>query len=182
LQHRKASLMGKRHKELLELLDKSGASLYTLLTRLTLREETAEELMQELFIKLSNSRGFEKSVSRDAYARKTAINLAFDWRRKFRQKIRLNPEICKPVSNDSSPLSKLIQTEELEGVLDAIGKLNKSWRQALIMRYIQQLSYDDIAEQMEKTPHHVRALCSKALNHLRDTLGTNQKNTTEKEI
>jgi len=172
----------KRHKELLELLDKSGTSLYTLLTRLTLREETAEELMQELFIKLSNSRGFQKCHNHDAYARKTAINLAFDWRRKFRQKLQFTPEVCELVSNDSSPLSKLIQTEELEEILNAIGQLNRSWRQALVMRYIQQQSYDDIAEQMEKTPHHVRALCSKALNRLRDVLGTNQKNTTEKEI
>jgi RNA polymerase sigma factor (sigma-70 family) len=172
----------KRHKELLELLDKSGASLYKLLTRLTLREDIAEELMQELFIKLSNSRGFRKCISRDAYARKTAINLAFDWRRKFRHKLRLPSKIYEPVSNDSSALSKLIQTEELEEILDAIGQLNRTWRQALVMRYIQQLSYDDIAGQMEKTPHHARALCSKALNRLRDILGTNQKNTAKKEI
>jgi len=37
-----------RQKELFELLDKSGASLFALLTRLTLREDIAEELMQEL--------------------------------------------------------------------------------------------------------------------------------------
>jgi len=172
----------KRHKELLELLDRSGASLYTLLTRLTLREDIAEELMQELFIKLSNSRGFRKCTSRDAYARKAAINLAFDWRRKLRQKLQFPSEVCELVSNDASPLSKLIQTEELEEILDAIGRLNRLWRQALVMRYIQQQSYDDIAEQMEKTPHHARALCSKALNRLRDVLGANQKNTTEKEI
>jgi RNA polymerase sigma-70 factor (ECF subfamily) len=172
----------KRHEELLELLDKSGASLYTLLTRLTLREETAEELMQELFIKLSNSRGFEKSASRDAYARRAAINLAFDWRRKFRQKLTHSAIVCEPVSNESSPLSKLIRTEELEEMLDAIGRLNRSWRQAIVMRYIQQQSYDDIAEQMEKTPHHVRAICSKALNRLRNSLGVNQQKVTEKEI
>ncbi len=47
--------MRDRQKELLELLDKSGANLYALLTRLTLREDIAEELMQELFIKLINS-------------------------------------------------------------------------------------------------------------------------------
>jgi len=171
-----------RHKELLELLDKSGASLYTLLTRLTLRKDIAEELMQELFIKLSNSRGFKKCISRDAYARRAAINLAFDWRRKFRQKLEFPAEVCEPVSYENSPLSKLIRNEELEEILDAIGRLNSSWRQALVMRYIQQQSYDDIAEQMEKTPHHVRALCSKALNRLRDILGTNQQKATEKEI
>ncbi len=174
--------MQKRHEELLELLDKSGVGLYTLLTRLTLREETAEELMQELFIKLSNSKGFEKSTNRDAYARKAAINLAFDWRRKFRQKLSLSPAVCEPVANESSPLSKLIHTEELEEMLDAISRLNRSWRQAIVMRYIQQQSYDDIAEQMEKTPHHVRAICSKALNRLRNSLGVNQQKVTEKEI
>lgn len=174
--------MQKRHKELIELLDRSGVSLYTLLRRLTLREETAEELMQELFIKLSNSRGFKKSVSRDAYARRAAINLAFDWRRKYRQKHQYPAEALEPVSNESSPLSKLIRTEELEEILDAVGRLNRSWRQAIVMRYIQQQSYDDIAEQMEKTPHHVRALCSKALNRLRELLGTNQQKATEKEI
>ena len=47
--------MSSRQKELLELLDKSGADLYALLTRLTLREDVAEELMQELFIKLKGS-------------------------------------------------------------------------------------------------------------------------------
>jgi len=49
-----------RQKELLELLDKSGANLYALLTRLTLREDVAEELMQELFIKLNNTSRFDK--------------------------------------------------------------------------------------------------------------------------
>lgn len=174
--------MQKRHKELLGFLDKSGASLYMLLTRLTLREETAEELMQELFIKLSNSKGFEKSANRDAYARRAAINLAFDWRRKFRQKLTLSPVICEPVSNEGSPIGKLIQTEELEETLDAIGRLNRSWRQAIVMRYIQQQSYDDIAKQMKKTPHHVRAICSKALNRLRSSISTNQQKLTDKEI
>ncbi|MFC1781757.1 RNA polymerase sigma factor [Planctomycetota bacterium] len=74
--------MRERHKELLDLLDSSGAWLYTLLTRLILREDAAEELMQELFIKLTNSRGFVKSENKGAYARRVAINLAFDWRRK----------------------------------------------------------------------------------------------------
>jgi RNA polymerase sigma factor (sigma-70 family) len=171
-----------RHKELLELLDRSGDSLYTLLTRLTLREDTAEELMQELFIKLSNSKGFARCTNRDAYARRAAINLAFDRRRKFRQKLQFHPQLCEPVSSEGSPLGKLIRSEELEGMLDAIGRLNKSSRQAVVMRYIQQQSYEDIAEQMEKTPHHVRAICSRAVNRLRDMFGTNRQDKSVKEI
>ena len=73
--------MGSGDKELLELLDRSGAELYALVTRLTLREDIAEELMQDLFIKLKNSRGAARVANLDAYARRAAINLAFDWRR-----------------------------------------------------------------------------------------------------
>jgi RNA polymerase sigma-70 factor (ECF subfamily) len=173
--------LGDRHKELLELLDKSGTSLFSLLTRLTLREETAEELMQELFIKLSNSRGFEKSHNRNAYARRAAINLAFDWRRKFRQK-NTQPAAFKVVTDNNSPLNKIIRSEELEGMLNAIGKLNKNWRQAIVMRHIQQLSYDEISEHLGKTPHHARALCSKALNRLREIMGTDNHKISSKEI
>jgi len=162
-----------RQKELLELLDKSGASLYTLLTRLTLREDIAEELMQELFIKLNNKRRFDKIRNRYAYARKTAINLAFEWRRSQKLNSVGLDHISEPASNDSSPLHKLIQAEELDEVLNAIGKLNKAPREAFVLRYIQQEPYDYIAEQLGKTVHHTRALCSRASTRIRHILERN---------
>ncbi len=174
--------MEDRHEILLELLEKSGARLHTLLTRLTLREDIAEELMQELFIKLNNSSGLDKVANWGAYARKAAINLAFDWRRsRKRTPLRLD-QVNEPASNDSSPLGKLIQTEELEEILNAIGRINGPSREAFVMRYIQQQSTDDIAEQLGKTPHQVRALCSKAMSHLRDLMGPNKIRSSEKEV
>jgi RNA polymerase sigma-70 factor (ECF subfamily) len=170
-----------RQKELLELLDRSGANLYALLTRLTLREDIAEELMQELFIKLSNSRGFDKVVNRQAYAHRAAINLAFDWRRgRRRNPLRLE-QVKEPASKDNSPLSKLVQTEELDEILNAISRLKGGYRQAFVMRYVQEESYDYIAGQLGKTSHQVRALCSRALNHLRDILGHDQQRYSGKE-
>jgi len=170
-----------RQKELLELLDKSGASLYALLTRLTLREDVAEELMQELFIKLCNSRHFNKAGNRQAYAHRAAINLAFDWRRSRKRKPLSLDQISEPASNDGSPLGKLVQTEELNEILNAISQMNKVPREAFVMRYIQEETYDYIAQQLGKTAHHVRALCSRALNHLRDILAHNQSSFSEKE-
>jgi RNA polymerase sigma factor (sigma-70 family) len=171
-----------RQKELLELLDKSGADLFALLTRLTLREDVAEELMQELFIKLNNSRGIGKVANWDAYARRAAINLAFDWRRTHSRTVLTLWQVSEPVSNDDSPLGKLIHTEELQETLDAVGKLKKASREVLIMRYIQQESYDNIAEQLGKTSHQVRALCSRAVRHLRDVLDYNEHKPSKKEI
>ena len=74
--------MSERQIELLELLDRSGAGLHALLARLTLREDVAEELMQELFIKLHGAKDQGGIECWYAYARRTAINLAFDWRRR----------------------------------------------------------------------------------------------------
>jgi len=170
-----------RHEKLLQLLEKSGASLFALLTRLTLREDVAEELMQELFIKLNNSNDLNEVKNLGAYARRAAINLAFDWRRSQKRNALGLARLNEPASNEHSPLSKMVQTEELQQVLETIGQLNKTSREVLVMRYIQEQSTDDIAEQLRKTPHQVRALCSKALSHLRDKLGSNQSGLSGKE-
>ena len=166
--------MRSRQKELLELLDKSGADLYALLTKLTLREDVAEELMQELFIKLNNSTGIGSVANWNAYARRSAINLAFDWRRSQKQKVLALEQVSEPVSNEHPPLGKLIHSEEMQATLDAVGRLKKSSREVLVMRYLQQESYDNIAEQLGKTSHQVRALCSRAIRNLRNMLGSNE--------
>jgi RNA polymerase sigma factor (sigma-70 family) len=170
-----------RQKELLELLDKSGASLYALLTRLTLREDIAEELMQELFIKLNNTSRFDKVRNRYAYARKTAINLTFEWRRNRKLNRVSLDHISEPASKAISPLNKLIRTEELDEILNAIAKLNKVPREAFVMRYIQQEPYENIAEQLGKTAQHVRALCSRALTRIRYIIELNHSQSFLKE-
>ncbi|MEJ2703062.1 MAG: RNA polymerase sigma factor [Sedimentisphaerales bacterium] len=171
--------MKTRHEELLELLDKSGAELFALLTRLTLREDIAEELMQELFIKLQSSRGFARAASREAYARRAAINLAFDWCRGHKRAASRLERVGTQASNDQSPLVKMIHSEELRETLDALGRLKKAPREALVMRYIQQESYDVIAEQMGKTTHQVRAMCSRAVHDLRRIIGSNHQRFTQ---
>jgi len=170
-----------RHEILLELLEKSGATYYRLLTKLTLREDVAEELMQELFIKLSNTNGLNDVKNLNAYARRAAINLAFDWRRSNKHNHLGLDRLQEPASNDNSPLANMVRTEQLKQVLETIGRLNKTPRDVLVMRYIEEQTTEDIAEQLQKTPHQVRALCSRALGHLRDKLGSNKSGLSGKE-
>ena len=164
--------------QILELFEQQGREIFAILTRLVLREAVAEELMQELFIKLSSYKGLDKVGNLAAYARKVAINLAFDWR--SRQKLSLMgldevDESSHLASGDNSPLGELVRKEGLEELVDAIGQLRGASREVFIMRHVQQQSYEDIAEQMGKTPQQVRALCSKALAHLRYVLSDNEK-------
>ena len=160
------------HKQLLELLDRSGAKLHTLLTRLTLREDVAEELMQELFVKLSDVATPKKISNWNSYAYRTAVNLAFDWRRRNKQIFVPLEAVTEPASDDCSPLDALLRNEAVQKILSAVGCLNGAAREAFVMRYIQQESYESIAGQLDKTPHQVRALCSRVTNYLRDTLSS----------
>ena len=163
--------MSDRQTELLELLDESGTKLFALLTRLTLREDAAEELMQDLFVRLSGAHDQGGVDCWYAYARRTAINLAFDWRRRQANRARLFERLPERSSEQRAPLGSLIASEEIEQVLAAVDRLRGPSREVFVLRYIQEESYEDIARQVGRTVHQVRALCFRAMSKLRTLLG-----------
>lgn len=169
--------------KLLELLETSGASLHALLARLTLREDAAEELMQELFIKLQGAKDQGRIDCWYAYARRTAINLAFDWRRRqATRRVCSLDALAERASETAGPLGRLIASEELEQILAAIDRLSGTSREVFVMRYIQQSSYEEIAGQVGKTVHHVRALCFRAMSTLRRVLGCDSSPADGREV
>jgi RNA polymerase sigma factor (sigma-70 family) len=152
---------------LLSLLEAHGSDLHALLVRLTLRTDVAEDLMQELFLKLRSADGLARADNRKAYLFRTAIHLAFDWRRTRRLTESLPTDAT---ARTESPLECLIDAEELKQVLDSMQNLSELSRQVLVLRYLQHQDYPEIAEQLGKTEHQVRGLCSKALGQLRTVL------------
>ena len=74
----------RRRRALNDLLDAHGERLYATLFRLTLRRDVASELLQELFVRLGSSAGFDQADDGVAYAWRAAINLAMEWRRRRR--------------------------------------------------------------------------------------------------
>jgi RNA polymerase sigma factor (sigma-70 family) len=152
---------------LLSLLEIHGAELHALFTRLTLRASAADDLLQELFLKLRASIGFAKARNRKAYLFKTAVNLAFDWRRGQRPTESLQGEL---VVTADTPLDRLINAEEFEHVVAAMQSLPELGRQVIVLRYLQQKEYAEIAVLVGKTEHQVRALAAKALGQLQSKL------------
>ena len=152
---------------LLSLLEMHGAELHALLARLTMRADVADDLLQELFLKLRRSEGFARADNRKAYAFRTAIHLAFDWRQAQWPIVPLKTE---PVAPAASPLECLLDAEEMAQMLDAMRSLSELNRQVLVLRYLQHQEYAEIAQQVGKTEHQVRGLCHKALGQLRTIL------------
>jgi RNA polymerase sigma-70 factor (ECF subfamily) len=158
-------------EQLLDVLDRSGAKLHALLTRLTLRQDAAEDLLQELFVKLEHVVRTQTIHNWDGYAREMAIHLAFDWRRRRKRAGPSLDAVPEPACDELSPLGRLVRDEQIQEILGLIGQLNGSARQAFVLRYIEQESYETIAVSMNKTPHQVRALCSKVMQWLRSRMG-----------
>ena len=64
-------------------------------------------------------------------------------------------------------LARLMLSEELGQVLDAMGQLNDLAREVLVMHYIEQESYEQIAQQLGKKSQHIRSVSAKAMARLR---------------
>ncbi len=153
--------------EVLVLLADHGTRLHALLARLTLRNDVAEDLMQELFLRLSRPGGFSRAKDPVAYAFRSATNLAFDWLRAQKRLPGTEPTCDQLRGHDPPPLTELVDREQLQCVLDTLGKLPKRSRDIVIMRYLQQQSYEEIGKLLGKTSHQARGLCHKALDRLR---------------
>jgi RNA polymerase sigma factor (sigma-70 family) len=154
-----------------ELLNSHGERLHTLLWRVTLREDVADDLLQDLAIKLASSDGFARSSNHWAYAHTVAARLAFDWRR--RQKSFADVGSRKTfASTQRAVLDDLIHDERLACLLDVVTRLPQSMRQGVTLRYLEQYPYTQVAAAMGQTVPAVRMTCHRALRRLRDMLDT----------
>lgn len=154
---------------LLRLLDEYGVRLHALLAKISVRPDVAEELLQELFLKLHVAEGFARAPRPEQYLFRAAINLAFDWRRKHRRELHTVLE-GDETSSRPSPLDEAIREEELQRVMMAVARLSPADRELVVLRFLDGSSYEELSVLMNSTPHRIRALCSKAVARLRKEL------------
>ena len=166
--------MDEATNKLLSLLDEHGGRLHGLLVKLTLSEDAAEDLLQDLFLRLSNSNGFLRATSPEAYLFRTATNLAFDWRKRNQRALAMGELPDGDITQWDEPIEKTVRHEEMQRVLAAMDGLPEASRELLTLRYLEGLSYDQLANGLDSTPHRVRALCSKAIARLRKLIGVDR--------
>lgn len=159
--------MNQHTQVVLDLLDEHGSRLHALLLKITLDREAAEDLLQELFLRLNRRGAFAKVGDPLGYAVRSATRLAFDWRRSQRRRRDREAEAIEPTGNEHCELTRLEQREDLQAVLDNMQQLSGASREAVVMHYLEEQTYASIAQHLGKTPHQVRALCRKGILRLR---------------
>lgn len=138
--------------------------------------ESAEDATSEVFLKLQRSiESYDGSIPFPRWLLRVAGNHCIDAlrRRKRGRQVIVEVEdatVIEAPSSELSPLGVVIRTEERAQVRDAIARLPENYRVPLVLRYYSELSYDEIAQQLDLQRNYVAALIFRAKQELRRKL------------
>jgi RNA polymerase sigma-70 factor (ECF subfamily) len=75
------------------------------------------------------------------------------------------------VTQDSSPSQRAARREQAVLLADALGKLASDYREVIILRHLEGLSFPEVAERMGRSLDSVKKKWTPALAELRSLLG-----------
>ena len=168
-----------------ELLTRYERPVFSLIFRMVRDRETAEDLAQETFIKvLNNLDRYSPEFKFSSWLFKIANNLTIDHLRRRRVDTisiegapdAVTAESAKAtsisvVSADESPLEELESRELGTAIERAIGKLRPGYRACIMLRHVEDKSYEEIAEIVKLPLGTVKTYIHRARHELRAALG-----------
>ena len=143
-----------------ELVAQFERPVYALCFRLLGDAEEARDAAQETFLKVYRGLGsFRGEAGLKTWIYRIAINQAMNqqrwWRRRHREET-ISLDIARGPSDmtignllpgrDASPEAQAISSERERSIMRALGEIKQEYRIALILREIEELSYEEIAE------------------------------------
>jgi RNA polymerase sigma-70 factor (ECF subfamily) len=144
--------------------------------------ESAEDATSEVFLKMQRSiETYDASIPFPRWLLRVAGNQCIDAlrRRKRGQQVIVEVEegvaAIEATSSEPSPLRAVLSGEERARVRDAIAHLPENYRVPLVLRYYGELSYGEIAQQLDVQRNYVAALIFRAKRELRRKLGHGSK-------
>jgi RNA polymerase sigma-70 factor (ECF subfamily) len=143
--------------------------------------ESAEDATSEVFLKLQRSiESYDGSIPFSRWLLRVAGNQCIDalrHRQRGRQVIVEvdGAAVIETAGSEPSPLGTVLSTEERVRVRDAIARLPENYRMPLVLRYYGELSYDEIAQQLDLQRNYVAALIFRAKQELRRKLAHRSK-------
>jgi RNA polymerase sigma-70 factor, ECF subfamily len=138
--------------------------------------ESAEDVTGEVFLKLQRlMERYDGSIPFPRWLLRVAGNQCIDALRRRQRGRQVIVEVedatvIEAPSSELSPLGAVIRTEERAQVRAAIARLPLNYRVPLVLRYYSELSYDEIAQQLNLTRNYVAALIFRARRELRRKL------------
>ena len=118
------------------------------------RHEEAEDLTQDIFIKIFKSLGtFDRRANFQTWLISVSRNLCIDHYRSVRQERQaidhqIDPNELSPVAHEPGPIAAIEQQDRVVLLREALAELPESLRKAVLMRDIEELTYQEIADRL----------------------------------
>lgn len=145
--------------------------MYWAAWRLTKNKEEAEDLVQDVFLRLWTQRNELPDIENvEAYCVRLIQRRFLDLRRSRHSEAPLPQDISLLPSGDDLHREAELR-DHAEQAQRLIDTLPENQRQVIILRDIEDKSYDDIAQETGLTQVNVRALISRARRTIREKFG-----------
>jgi RNA polymerase sigma-70 factor (ECF subfamily) len=118
------------------------------------RHDEAEDLTQDVFLKIFKSLGtFDRRANFQTWLISVSRNLCIDHYRSVRQERQaidhqVDPNALSPAAHEPGPMAALEQQDRVVLLREALAALPESLRKAVLMRDIQELTYQEIADRL----------------------------------
>ena len=138
--------------------------------RLTGSGETSEDLLSELFVKLVEKIGTYRGGSFDGWVFAMASNLFYDHLRFRQRQTRLLDEHGQRLRMQAAQ-DRSSNENEVDGLQNALGKLDDDVRELIMMRYYSQLSFKEISQLRGEPIGTTLSKVHRGLKKLREIMG-----------
>lgn len=157
-----------------KLYDLTSAKLYGVILRILVRDEWAQDCLQEAFIKVWNN---AESYRPDLAAPMTwmatiARNQALDLLRRKRREISLEEATWLPEEADSDPLplDRLQHGDDAKRLAECLEGLKPQQRQTIALAYFKGLTHEQLATHMESPLGTIKTWIRRGLEQLKRCL------------
>lgn len=163
------------------LFERYQQPIYNFVYRMVDNAEDAADIVQNSFIKVFTALGERDVANFSAYLYRTARNLAYDEIRRRQRFADVDHEVLAPEDPNiyADPQRALMLGEQIGMVRRAVGNLSENHRAALVLRELQELDYDQMAEVLDSNRNAVGALLSRARLRFREELRMAQVQTEQ---
>jgi RNA polymerase sigma-70 factor (ECF subfamily) len=144
------------------------SGVYVFCVKMLLDKEQAQDVMQETFLRVYENRDrLLKTDSFKAWLFTIARNQCLNQLRRSTRQVQFDESVEMPAGADS-PVVSLEKDEQVEIVAHFLRQLKPEYREVIILREYQNLSYDEIAAVTRSTLSAVKSRLFKARRKLAD--------------
>lgn len=151
------------------LIDRYEQKLFRYIMRITnATKEDAEDVLQDVFIKVyENLRNYDPRLSFSAWIYRICYHQVVSNHRKSQARVHghsiaVDESIIKNIASDFDLEKEVDQRFLKEHVHEILEKTPEKHRQLLVLKYFEDLNYEEIADVIKKPPTHIGTMLARA--------------------